>query len=125
RGNSSFGENQPLFVVDGVPILNDATTVSSGQGVDYGNGAADIDPNNIETISVLKGANAAALYGSRAANGVILITTKKGTGKARLGVDVSSSIMADNAYIIPRLQNSYGQGLYGSEQIWKQQNPGM
>ncbi len=122
RGNNSFGNNQPLFVVDGVPVMNNSTAVSASSGVDYGNGAADIDPNNIESISVLKGANAAALYGSRAANGVILITTKKGSG-AKLGIDVSSSVTADNVYILPKYQNQYGQGLYGDEYIWKMQHP--
>lgn len=122
RGNSSFGNNQPLFVVDGVPILNDATTVTSNQGVDYGTGAGDIDPENVESMSVLKGANAAALYGSRAANGVILITTKKGS-KKKLGVDISSSLTADNVYIFPKFQNQYGQGVYGDEYIWQQTHP--
>lgn len=122
RGNNSFGNNQPLFVVDGVPVMNNTTTVTRSAGVDYGNGAADIDPNNIESVSVLKGANAAALYGSRAANGVILITTKKGAGQ-RLGIDVTSSLTADNVYIMPRYQNEYGQGLYGSEYLWQQRNP--
>ncbi len=125
RGNSTFKNNQPLFVVDGVPILNDASTVNAGSGVDYGNGASDIDPNNIASMSVLKGANAAALYGSRAANGVILITTKKGSSSRKLGVDVSSSVTFDNAYVIPRLQNSYGQGSDGEEYVWKQNQPGM
>lgn len=125
RGNNSFGNNQPLFVVDGVPVMNDATSVSAGQGVDYGNGAADIDPNNVESVSVLKGANAAALYGSRAANGVILITTKKGLQKGKLGVDFSSSLTFDNVYIMPKYQNEYGQGLYGSEQIWQRDHPEM
>ncbi|PUZ30083.1 TonB-linked outer membrane protein, SusC/RagA family [Chitinophaga costaii] len=122
RGNSSFGNNQPLFVVDGVPILNDATAVTSGQGVDYGTGAGDIDPENVESMSVLKGANAAALYGSRAANGVILITTKKGSNK-RLGIDISSSLTGDDVYILPKYQNMYGQGLYGDEYIWQQTHP--
>lgn len=122
RGNNSFGNNQPLFVVDGVPLMNNSTTVTASSGVDYGNGAADIDPNNIESVSVLKGANAAALYGSRAANGVILITTKKGAG-SKLGIDVSSSFTVDDVYIMPRYQNEYGQGLYGSEYLWKQRQP--
>jgi len=124
RGNNSFGDNQPLFVVDGVPVMNNSTSVTRSAGVDYGNGAADIDPNNIESVSVLKGANAAALYGSRAANGVILITTKKGAG-AKLGIDVSSSLTADNVYIMPKYQNEYGQGLYGSEYLWQLRQPDM
>ena len=67
-----------LFVVDGTPIDNTTTNLDGGGGVDWGNAAADLDPNDIESMTVLKGANAAALYGSRATNGVILITTKKG-----------------------------------------------
>ena len=87
RGLASIaGNNQPLFVVDGVPI--DHTTdfqanSNAIQRVDYGNAAQDLNPDDIESISVLKGANAAALYGSRASNGVILITTKKGAGGRR------------------------------------------
>ena len=80
--NSIGGNNQPLFVVDGIPIDNGSYNVTPGGSsntnnvtTDYGNGASSINPDDIETISVLKGANAAALYGSRAANGVILITT--------------------------------------------------
>ena len=79
RGETSLaGTNQPLFVVDGIPIDNSVSSSSQGQKVDYGNGAADINPDDIESISVLKGPTAAALYGSRAGNGVVLITTKKG-----------------------------------------------
>ena len=77
RGNSSLrGSNQPLFVVDGIPIDNSSTAVRSNDA-DYGNAAAEIDPANIESMTVLKGASAAAIYGSRALNGVIIITTKK------------------------------------------------
>ena len=80
RGNSSFtGNNQPLFVVDGMAIENNdgSQGVNKNGGLDLGNGAADINADDIETIDILKGPNAAALYGSRAANGVIIITTKK------------------------------------------------
>ena len=112
RGNKSFkGNTSPLFVVDGVPISNTTSTSS----VDYGNAAADIDPENIESMSVLKGASAAALYGSRGANGVILITTKKGTKRKGIGVTFSSSISFDEVYILPNYQNDYGQGVRGSE----------
>lgn len=123
RGSASItGNNQALFVVDGVPINNDNTN-NSGQlsgrsGYDYGNAASDIDPNNIESINVLKGAAATALYGSRAANGVIEITTKKGqktTGKTRiLGVSITSN--ATTGFIdkstFPAYQTNYGGG-YG------------
>ena len=121
RGNNSFTQNEPLFVVDGVPILNSSSEVSQWGDADFGNAAMDIDPNSIENISVLKGANAAALYGSRAANGVVLITTKKGTGRkaqAGLGVDFTTSMTFDDAYIIPNYQNKYGQGFNGSEFVY-------
>ena len=98
RGNKSlFGNNQALFVVDGVPIDNSNTNTSNQTtgrgGYDYGNAAADINPDDIETINVLKGAAATALYGTRASNGAVIITTKKGT-KARqgIGVTVNSSV---------------------------------
>jgi len=135
RGNSSFGNNQPLFVVDGVPILNSSTEVSqwgndrdygnASVGQDFGNAAMDIDPDNIESVSVLKGANAAALYGSRAANGVILITTKKGVmaapgEKRAIGVDFSTGVTFDNVAVIPKYQNKYGQGFNGSEYVYMQ-----
>ena len=84
RGNNSLtGNNQPLYVIDGVPIMND---MGESGDLDYGNAASSINPDDIENIEVLKGANAAALYGSDAANGVILITTRKASKKAGLGV---------------------------------------
>lgn len=118
RGNSSFGDNQPLFVVDGTPISNASSNVSQWGAVDFGNAAMDIAPENIESVSVLKGANAAALYGSRAANGVILITTKDGS-KAQKGFGVSYSFTNDysNIYVLPDYQDQYGQGINGSEYI--------
>ena len=117
RGNSSFrSNNQPLFVVDGVPVSNATTGASQWGGVDFGNAVADIDPQNIESMTVLKGASAAALYGSRALNGVILITTKKGkAAKKGIGVSYSYNIGFSNVYILPDYQNKYGQGYYGSE----------
>ena len=123
RGNSSFAGNQPLFVIDGTPVDNRTTDLGGGGGIDWGNTASDIDPNNIETMTVLKGANAAALYGSRATNGVIIITTKKGNkGGRRLGVDINSSFMWDKAAYFPALQNEYGGGWAGSEYLWNQYN---
>lgn len=88
RGNSSLtGNNQALFVIDGVPVSNNnsnsADQSQSGAGYDYGNAASDINPEDIESINVLKGSAASALYGSRAANGVVVITTKKGNKKAK------------------------------------------
>lgn len=115
RGNSSFGNNEPLFVIDGIPVSNYSSKVSQWGGVDYGNGASDLDPSNVESITVLKGANAAALYGMLAANGVILVTTKNGAKTKGLGININSSVTFDNAYIIPNYQNKYGQGYNGEE----------
>jgi TonB-linked SusC/RagA family outer membrane protein len=125
RGNASFSGNEPLFVVDGTPIFNNTTNLSGGGGIDWGNTAADIDPNNIESLTVLKGANAAALYGSRATNGVILITTKKGKDSRKLGVDFSSALIFDRAAYFPKYQNEYGGGWNGEEYIWKRDYPDM
>ncbi|WP_215225938.1 TonB-dependent receptor domain-containing protein [Echinicola shivajiensis] len=120
RGSNSFtGNNQALFVVDGVPIsnsnINTTDQATNRGGYDYGNAASDIDPETIESISVLKGATAAALYGSDAVNGVIMITTKKGAGKkSGLGVSLSHSTnfsMVDKS-TFPKYQKQYGQG-YG------------
>ncbi len=122
RGNSSFTSNEPLFVVDGIPISNYQSKVDQyntyGNGVDFGNGASDIDPSNIESITVLKGANAAALYGMEAANGVILITTKSGSKSEGFKVNLNSGITFSDSYIIPHYQNDYGQGHDGSEYIY-------
>jgi TonB-linked SusC/RagA family outer membrane protein len=112
RGNSSFtGNNQPLFVVDGMAIDNSdgSREVNKNGGLDMGNGAADINPDDIETIDVLKGPNAAALYGSRAANGVILITTKKAT-EGRFKVSVASNTMMRYISQWPDFQNAFGVG---------------
>lgn len=114
RGNNSLtGDNQPLFVVDGIPIDNRSNDNSGYGGVDYGNAAADINPNDIASVSVLKGANAAALYGYRAANGVILITTKSGKGAKGLGVTIDHSTTFETPLRLPDYQNEYGQGLNG------------
>jgi TonB-linked SusC/RagA family outer membrane protein len=120
RGAGSIsGNNQPLFVVDGIPIDNSnyaSFTQAYGDrddnfgNVDYGNAAQDINPNDIESVSVLKGANAAALYGSRAANGVILITTKKGKAGENLKVDVNLGATFETAFDFMELQNEYGGG---------------
>jgi TonB-linked SusC/RagA family outer membrane protein len=122
RGYSSLtGDNQALFIVDGVPVsnlsTNDPGQVSGRSGYDYGSPVSDINPNDIENVSVLKGAAATALYGSRAANGVILITTKKGK-KAAAGnsvtVELSHSTMIHQMDMstFPVYQKNYGQG-YG------------
>jgi len=119
RGNASLtGSNQALFVVDGTPIINQNSN-SSGQrsgrgGYDYGNAAADINPDDIESINVLRGAAATALYGERAANGVIIIQTKRGQKNKGIGVSVRSSVMFSNAdeETLPNYQQKYGAG-YG------------
>lgn len=118
RGANSFlGNNQPLFVVDGVPVDNGTVTGSSqarGFGgaiaYDYGNAAQDIDPESIESMTVLKGAAATALYGSRGANGVIQITTKDGSRKEGLGIEVSNQISFDNVRNLIPHQQQYGGG---------------
>ena len=112
RGNSSItGNNEPLYVVDGVPISNSSFgSAGSGGGVDLPNGAADINPDDIETITVLKGPNAAALYGLRAGNGVIVITTKKGDASKKFSVSINTNITMSNPLLLPDYQNSYGQG---------------
>jgi TonB-linked SusC/RagA family outer membrane protein len=117
RGESSLNinANQPLFVVDGVPISNNVvgSSGSGNQEVDYGNAAGEINPDDIESMTVLKGPAAAALYGSRAANGAILITTKSGKGKKGLGVQINSNTTFDNPLVMPQWQNKYGQGNNG------------
>ena len=117
RGNNSLsGNNQPLVVVDGVPI--DSGTGGSddywgNRAVDRGSGMSDISPDDIESISVLKGPAAAALYGSRAGNGVIMITTKTGKGTKGLGISVNSNLTYDSPMELPKMQNVYGQGTGG------------
>ena len=112
RGNSSItGNNEPLYVVDGVPISNRSFgDAGSGGGVDLPNGASDLNPDDIESISVLKGPNAAALYGLRAGNGVIVITTKKGDANKRFSISVNTNVTMSNPLLLPDYQNSYGQG---------------
>jgi TonB-linked SusC/RagA family outer membrane protein len=118
RGARSItGENQPLFVVDGVPMdnsnNNDASQQTAGGGYDYGNVIQDINPDDIESINVLKGGAAAALYGSRANNGVIMITTKKGGRAAKdrpIGVEFTSSVAVEQVSLLPSFQNTYGGG---------------
>ena len=122
RGNKSItGNNQALFVIDGIPVNNEITNTSSqrqaGTGYDYGNSASDINPEDIESVNVLKGAAATALYGSRAANGVIMITTKKGTGKEGnrgIGISINSGITVGSIdkSTFPKYQTQYGGG-YG------------
>lgn len=118
RGSNSFlGNNQPLFVVDGVPISNDSYSDSEQEvgfggatAYDYGNAASQINPEDIESINVLKGAAATALYGVRGSNGVIMITTKKGNTDKGFGVSVNSSITFENPLTLIPHQQTYGGG---------------
>lgn len=116
RGNASLlGNNQPLFVVDGIPYNNDNNGLFNGlaSGSAYSSRLADLDPNNIETINILKGGAAAALYGTRAANGVILITTKTGSSKkSRKGMEISYGMTyaLEEIANLPEYQNTYGTG---------------
>lgn len=118
RGNGSLnGNNQPLYVINGMPISNNPTTIldqANGATTDLGDGIQSINPDDIESISVLKGGAAAALYGSQAANGVILITTKQGTrGKKGMGVEINSNVTVGTINIFPEYQYEYGQGSLG------------
>ena len=113
RGQSSIsGNNQPLYVIDGVPMENyqPAINTDANSSNQYGGGPSEISSDNIQDVSVLKGPNAAALYGSRAANGVILITTKDGTGVDGIGVEFNSTATWARPLVEPDLQNVYGGG---------------
>lgn len=115
RGNSSLTDNnQPLWIVDGVPFTdNNSSDASAYGGYDRGGTSFDLNPEDIESISVLKGPNAAALYGSRAGNGVILVTTKRGSSKAGFGVNYSGSFTWSQAAGSIKMQKIYGQGSNG------------
>ncbi|MHB1168355.1 MAG: SusC/RagA family TonB-linked outer membrane protein [Longimicrobiales bacterium] len=120
RGISSLsGDNQPLFVVDGVPISNSNIVAGTSQdrltgAIDVGNRGADISSDDIESVTVLRGAAAAALYGQRAKDGVILITTKKGTGIGGANITVSSTLRTSSPLVLPDFQNTYAQGSAGA-----------
>ncbi|MGN7986351.1 SusC/RagA family TonB-linked outer membrane protein [Pedobacter sp. 22226] len=112
RGETSIaGNNQPLFVVDGIPVDN--SQLNSAGARDYANTISDINPEDIESMSVLKGPNAAALYGSRAAAGVILIKTKTGKSKKGLGIAINSNAVLETLLTLPVYQNAFGQGSEG------------
>ncbi|OXB03677.1 SusC/RagA family TonB-linked outer membrane protein [Flavobacterium pectinovorum] len=116
RGETSIGgNNQPLFVVDGVPVDNTQFSSVGGANAsrDFKNAIADLNPNDIETLTVLKGPNAAALYGSRAAHGVVLITTKSGKNQKGLGISFSTGITISQVATLPSFQNTFGQGSNG------------
>ena len=119
RGDQSlnYGNNEALFIVDGVPISSGTTATSGGTNyanndapIDFGNGSSDINPEDIESVSVLKGPAATALYGSRAANGAIVITTKSGRKDKGIGVTVNSSVAFEKAGYWPDFQTEYGAG---------------
>ncbi|GAB4026925.1 SusC/RagA family TonB-linked outer membrane protein [Spirosoma koreense] len=115
RGNRSIqGTNNALMVVDGVPINNSTfgQATSDFGSVANSDGASNINPDDIENVTVLRGASAAALYGSQAANGVILITTKRGKS-GRISVDINSGVSVDKPFALPMVQNTYGQGVGG------------
>lgn len=115
RGESSLNmqKNQPLFVVDGVPVGNDGVSNTSANA-DYGNSSAEINPADIESMNVLKGPAAAALYGSRAANGAIVITTKKGSARKGMDVNFNTYYFAQEVAWLPKFQNQFGQGRDGN-----------
>ena len=134
RGNNSLGGNsQALIVVDGMPInsslplsndggqresgANDSGGQPSYEPSIGGGGIADINPDDVESISVLKGPAASALYGSRAGNGVILITTKKGSRSKRLGVTLKTNLYVDTPMFLPDFQNEYGMGSFGAANL--------
>ncbi len=110
RGVTSLGgSNQPLYIIDGVPMTNNSSSSSSlDQAYDFGNAANLVNPDDVESITILKGASATALYGSRASNGVILITTKDGKGKAK--IDFNSSVEVSDILRLPEFQNKFGMG---------------
>ncbi len=119
RGEASFSNNNPLFIVDGVPINNNSVfnftneAAAGFQEVDFGNGAMEVNPDDIAEVSVLKGPSAAALYGTRAANGVIVIETKDGSKSKGLGISYNTSFFVDSAFQLPDFQNEFGQGQAG------------
>ncbi|MEZ4969679.1 MAG: SusC/RagA family TonB-linked outer membrane protein [Flavobacteriaceae bacterium] len=122
RGATSLSsDNQPLFVVDGVPIVNRLNNFY--EGADMGNAISDLDPANIENVSVLKGPSAAALYGSRAGNGVVLITTRTGGGlKNGIGINISSAVTFDHPYRYINYQTQFGPGKAGVHMFEEEEN---
>ncbi len=121
RGVSSLtGSNQPLFIIDGVPVSNAQSGSNSiNGGTDFGNKVNDLNPDDIESVSVLKGAAGTALYGSRAANGVIIITTKSGTKSTRSQISFNSSVTFEAPLRLVQYQNDYGQGINGNAVLYE------
>ena len=113
--NSLVGNSQPLYVIDGIPMDNsNPNSPGSSGGIDYGDGISNINPEDVESISVLKGPNAAALYGQRGSNGVVLITTKSGKSRKGIGIRYGVDFSSGNALVLPDFQDEYGQGLDGT-----------
>lgn len=114
--NSLTGYNQPLFVVNGVPVSNAASTSGTRgyNAIDYGNLMQDLNANDIESVTVLKGPNASALYGSRAANGAVIITTKRGMTGTGVGITARADMTFESPLRLPDYQNLYGQGFSGN-----------
>ncbi|HEX5026453.1 MAG TPA: TonB-dependent receptor plug domain-containing protein, partial [Agriterribacter sp.] len=116
RGATSLSsDNQPLFVIDGVPIantLNNVSQVGNDNRVDYGNAMGGVNPDDIENVSILKGPSAAALYGSRAGNGVVLITTKSGKGVRKLTVSLTSNTVFEKPYKFLNWQSQFASGVF-------------
>ncbi|WP_231962617.1 SusC/RagA family TonB-linked outer membrane protein [Aquirufa nivalisilvae] len=115
RGAKSLSnDNQPLFVIDGVPVINSLNNVGqigNDNRVDYGNAISDLNPENVESVSVLKGPSAAALYGSRAGNGVVLITTKNGSKAKKMTVNITSNTVFDNPYKFLKMHSKFATGV--------------
>jgi len=121
RGLTSLtGNNQPLYVLNGIPLVNNnyAQTDNGGYGGhDGGDGISDINPDDIQSVSILKGAAATALYGYRGANGVVIITTKKGKGQQGLGIELNSNYVRENVIDNTDFQTTYGQGYNGAKPV--------
>ncbi|HMQ46048.1 MAG TPA: SusC/RagA family TonB-linked outer membrane protein [Saprospiraceae bacterium] len=111
RGNNNItGNNQPLIIVDGVPLENDPGLTDIGRGVDWGSAINNINPNDIEDLTILKGPTASALYGSRGANGVILISTKRGKNQTGIGINYNVTYKAIEPFYYRDVQNIFGAG---------------
>ncbi|WP_406752203.1 SusC/RagA family TonB-linked outer membrane protein [Aquirufa salirivi] len=124
--NSLSNDNQPLFVIDGVPIantLNNISQVGNDNRVDFGNSISGLNPEDIENVSVLKGPSAAALYGSRAGNGVVLITTKSGSKSKKMTVNITSNTVFDNPYKYLKWQTKFGPGQFSAIPVSITGNP--
>ncbi|MEO5815464.1 MAG: SusC/RagA family TonB-linked outer membrane protein [Gemmatimonadaceae bacterium] len=128
RGAGSIlGNNQPLFIIDGIPVSNaNLSTANSGGGRDYGSAISDLNMDDVASVTVLKGPNAAALYGSRASNGAVVITTKNGRDQAKgTRFGFTSRATYDTPSFLPNYQNSYGQGFTGDFQYLDGQGGGV